>query len=496
MKRCIALLLACLMILPLAACNGGTDTPDVGNDGTSSDSAPSAASATDASATDTSDTEALETVDPNTVDDLPDTMDFGGLTLGVVSVGSDNGLYTSMLGSEETDATPMDRETYQRNMYLKDRLQIDIGEVIYHYDEMAAQTQALIMANDPSVDMVNWGLWRVFSFGVEGNLLPASAVPHIDQSKAYWASDAQEAMTLLGQQYVLSGDFDTSRYSGTYCILFNQKILTDYSLESPYDLVDRDAWTFDALLRMAQTVQNDADQDGTPTAGDTIGMLGTAHSMFTQFHIAAGLREISPDEDGYPVFRIAGSEAFQNVWEWCGAMYDSGVMMGGGTEQFAEDLALFLTATFGDVQKLSNMESDFGVVPTPKYDENQTRYYSQNGGSGFGVLISTKSPEACGAFLEMGSAYGHANLIPLFYENDLKTRLARDPKCAEMYDLILDSGVFDLGIHAYLNVCSFQFCRGFTDRSALSSLIRKNEKKINAALSDAVTKVEAAKAKS
>jgi len=478
-RRIIAFLLASMMLVPMAAC-GKEETPDnvtkeTQNGGNADTSA---------------DTEAVETEEPATLDDLPETLDFDGMTLGVVCVGKDGGGFDSLIGSEDTKASVMEQAKYDRYIYLKDRLSIDLFETSFHYDTMAEKTQALVMANDDTVDMVNWGLWRVFMFGLDGCLLSASQVPYIDQSKPYWAEDAREAMTLLGQQYALVGDFDTTRYSETICMLFNKTILENHNLTSPYELVDNDQWTFDTLLTMASTVHNDADSDGTPTAGDTIGMIGGEHEFFQYFHNAAGLRQISPDADGNPVFNVPGNEKFVDVWNWCRSINDSGVMMKGDAIGFAADLALFSYISFGGIVELRDMESDFGVVPLPKWNEDQDRYYTPSGGSAFGVLITAESKEAVGAYLEAGASYGHRKLIPLFYDNDLKLKLARDTKCAEMFDLILASSIYDLGVHAYLNVCNWELCKGFREDREFASLVKMIERSTNRALKNAVKAIE------
>ena len=136
------------------------------------------------------------------------------------------------------------------------------------------------------------------------------------------------------------------------------------------------------------------------------------------------------------------------------------------------------------------MESDFGVVPLPKWDETQERYYTPSDSNAFGTLVTAKSPEAVGAYLEMGSSYGHRNLIPLFFDKELKAKLARDPESAEMFDLILSSSTYDLGINAYQGSVNQELRFGFLDGKDLASFVEEIKPKINGVLENSVKTVQ------
>ena len=84
-------------------------------------------------------------------------------------------------------------------------------------------------------------------------------------------------------------------------------------------------------------------------------------------------------------------------------------------EMFAGGQVLFRTSVFSAIKKLRKYDDgiEFGIVPLPKYDENQENYYSPS-----------------------DSAY---------YETTLKHLDTRDDESEVMLDLIFDNKKFDIG---------------------------------------------------
>jgi hypothetical protein len=98
---------------------------------------------------------------------------------------------------------------------------------------------------------------------------------------------------------------------------------------------------------------------------------------------------------------------------------------------------------------MRNMEQEYGVVPIPKYSEDQKTYYSQMH-DGFTVAclpntVKADRADMLSAVLEAMSSVSYRIVRPVYYETTLRTKLAQDPQSAAMMDLIMDNIRIDAG---------------------------------------------------
>ena len=63
------------------------------------------------------------------------------------------------------------------------------------------------------------------------------------------------------KMYFTTGDISTLDNDCTYCILFNKKLIDDYKMEDPYEMVRNKTWTMDNFVSMARKVSVDLDGD-------------------------------------------------------------------------------------------------------------------------------------------------------------------------------------------------------------------------------------------
>ncbi len=115
---------------------------------------------------------------------------------------------------------------------------------------------------------------------------------------------------------------------------------------------------------------------------------------------------------------------------------------------FQEDRALFADHTFYSTIALRDMDSDFGIIPFPKYDENQAQYGAmvEAGTRTMTVPANVKNYDLCGAVLETLHFLSLKEVMPAYYEVTLKGKVSRDSESSRMLDIIMESICFDLGM--------------------------------------------------
>lgn len=115
---------------------------------------------------------------------------------------------------------------------------------------------------------------------------------------------------------------------------------------------------------------------------------------------------------------------------------------------FEENRALFYAEVMQCVIRLRQMDTDFGVIPLPKYNEEQEGYYTNvhNWASEAAVIpASVSDPERSGIILESLAMESKKYLTPAYYEIALKGKFIRDEESSEMLDIIFSGRKADLG---------------------------------------------------
>ncbi len=479
--RILSLILLAAMLFSLAACSGGTNTPA------------DTAKPSDDSTAPTADTEpAAPKWNENEVADIENPPTFGGRSLGIICQHNTPDSYTTFLGDEDAKSI-LGMETYSRDTYLMDTLDITFHSISFHYESLCEGTEQLIMAGDLSFDFAYWNTFRLFKGALWGLLSDLNELPYVDTNKAYWATQTQQTLAIAGHQFMAISDFTPGRYASCECIVFNMNVLDAYHLENPFDLVASGDWTFDTFITMTNAVSNDVNGDGVfdPTE-DVFGFfIPSDQDTIVRFYSATGSTIITFDDEGLPKFQLSGNMLFNDVWEWCAKnLRDSNKVVCNSLSEdpFMKDHVLFAQYAFGGLGGLREMEADFGILPSPKWNKDQTEYYTTGGVNvtPIGGIFYSEVPEAVGAVLELGSAYGYQNIIPIYFDNDLKMKIARNPESSQMIQLILDSAVYDMARLGFWYETYEVYRTGFNESKSLSSLLASREKSINNKISDAI----------
>ena len=115
---------------------------------------------------------------------------------------------------------------------------------------------------------------------------------------------------------------------------------------------------------------------------------------------------------------------------------------------FRNGQAMFIDGGLGSASGYRSMDDDFGVLPYPKFDENDDYHTTFNAVADLGIIpITVSDAERTGAVTEALCAYGSMYVVPAFYDVNLKTKTARDDESEAMMDIIREGLVYDI---AYL----------------------------------------------
>ena len=122
------------------------------------------------------------------------------------------------------------------------------------------------------------------------------------------------------------------------------------------------------------------------------------------------------------------------------------------------------------------MESDFGVLPCPLYDDTQDNYVSNIGAwSATCICIPTSTVgddvKLAGLVIEALSAACKEKLNPVYYEQTLQYQISRDDDSMRMLDIIFEGRVYDYGIlfqwgtiNTFMNDIAFSGTNNFTSK--------------------------------
>ena len=484
-KRTLALLLLAAMLAACAA-KDNTTIADTENPAVDTESVP----------------EVTETTE---VPDLPADLSFDGATFTFGVVDNPNGRNPIVM--EELTGEALNDAQYNTVQQTNDALNVLVSETILTGGYPAAQDVIkLVTAGDDVIQVANIYCAAIPQLLSGGYVMSYNDVPYIDLRKTWWDQKVSENLVISDIRYAVNGHLNITTHDLTYCLVFSKDQIADNGLENPYDLVRDGKWTMDKMAEQMVAVTRDANGDGTFDEKDNYGYASAIKMTLPSFWIGAGEKTITLNDAGIPSLTM-DSERFHNVIEKIFAItYDNGTRYQNKADDydipteckdlFVGDRALFMDCSLFYVAALRDMETDFGILPYPKYDEAQTEYCSRVSYFMPAVMPATnRNLELVGAVLEYINYRAKENITPAYYDITLKGKVSRDEESVEMLDIILDNRVVDLGDTLFCASVRDGFFTAMyrSNNHDLASVLQKNEASMQKAIDDMVAGMKAEK---
>lgn len=433
MKKSFAcLLLAALMLL--SSCGNATNGTETKNSNSSNESDSNASS------------EAEDGLGEH---------DFGGAEFRIYTRVTQ--LFYPYLDVQEETADVLNDAVYRRNRKLEERFNFTFREDYYNNDDLGgnASPEKLLMSGDDIYDLYVGRNVHMFNWAVEGFFHQIKDLPYVDITEPWWNPELTEALSLCGKQYFAAGTFNISSYDYTHVLLFNKDMAEKYQLDDLYETVRSGKWTYDSFAENARTVVSDLNGDSVMDEEDQYGYTSLAKQVMPALWISAGCTSVKKDNDGKLFFSAPTDQKFIDVYQriftitWDDNIWHQVPVAVDGEEEkelFSTGHSLFTNASCYQISTMRDSSVDFGVLPYPKYDEAQEKYYSRiEGCELFGVPLTNSNIEMTSVVLEAMAYESLKSVVPAYYDITLKVKLTRDDESADMLDIVFANRVFDYG---------------------------------------------------
>jgi hypothetical protein len=471
MKRLFAVLMLLVMLLGSCAGDDGGNTPGDNN------------------------TAAGETSTAAEAEEIIETVNLDGFELRILTYDKSwFGWANTDMDTEELNGDVLNDAIFNRTLKTEQNFNATVNfEYVSKTHDVIGPT---VLAGDDIYDMAMLFDAEIVTAFSNGWLTFWDQFDKINLEDKHWDQDVAKLYNFNGRQVALDGAFSLYNYSTRHCYVFNKEMLADLNVGyNLYKLVDDGGWTLDKLYEIGNAAVKDTDGDGNITPDDTFGISGSVTRHYSALLAGAGVRYADKSEDGSLYFRIASDEyavsVIQKIVELNvdNHIYDSGVndIGSGDLTLFPNGHTLFQAAYINEVSALRDMEADIGILPPPKFNEDQKSYYSLVEGGALSVVLKTLGTdryENVGILLNALAFYSKQDVIPAYIEILLKSKVSRDDESAAMIELIFDNSFYDLGTGAWSAIMKNNYTsKIFLPRSTnVASVTAKIEKQAKAAI--------------
>ena len=282
----------------------------------------------------------------------------------------------------------------------------------------------------------------------DGYLYQFNEMPGIDLDADYWNRKFMDSLAISDMYFLGFSDFNILR---THVIAFNKSLLEKYDDaldKSLYEMVDNYEWTIDEMINLAKV----AFINNGSTEKNQYGMTGLQWVPWCGFLEGCGINLVEMnDEGGYSVsfyndknkdktINLVGKlKDFSDAEYTCFDYFSFDI-----TVPFTSNRALMTLSSTEQLTTYLNYDVDFGIVPYPLYDTNQTEYHSLQWGGYLALPAYMENEQMIGETIEMLS-YFSSGVNTAFYEKLLGKQVADNPDDRRMLEIVWDSVCTDFG---------------------------------------------------
>ena len=367
----------------------------------------------------------------------------------------------SVSNEKEAEGNVVQNAIYNRWQTVQDRLNVEItwiplpGKWDGSKDNFIKDVETKSTTGDAYDAVLSYNLFpgALAHKGLVENLY---GTEYIDLTAPWWPSAFIEESVLNNTIYGVVENSSHAVLCNLHGVFFNNQLLEDYKLESPYDMVANNTWTFDNMMAMIKDVGADENNNSKKDYGDFYGLVTGTEAKIETWFFAMGYRYSQKNANGELELLMSDAEtmvkwidrfnmAFDSKDAW---LFDRDENNKGSHTKsfFANKAILYMTSIqLVDSYIAKEIDIDFGVVPVPKGSEKQERYISNvaNHHDIWSIPINTQSFTESTALVECMASESYRQVAPVYFDTCVKLRYAPDERLYDMYDLIRDSITFD-----------------------------------------------------
>ena len=439
----------------------------------------------------------------------PTIIDLGGrnFTFADCGWGSETTSEQRDVYAEAVNGETINDAVYARNMAIIDMFNCDIAEQKYgDQSSLMSAIKKSVNSNDNSFDAAYIRFSGNLSSLATGNfLLDLKQLVNMDLSQPWWDQNCVSMGSIDNKLFAVTGDIEILDKGAINAFVFNKQLQADYEIEDFYTLVKSGKWTLAKLLEISKLISFDLNGDGIMDKEDRYGLLYYRDSI-PAFLTAADEYIARKDANDLPYMSFNNEKVYSALESIYEVIYDESVSFHTmrafgdagfiieGNKMFQSDQALLMYIRMTEIEGLRGMDTDFGILPFPKYDENQKNYLSLvNASIGSALAVpSTADPEISGAVLEAMAYESRYTLLPAYYDVMLKNKVSRDSDSEDMLNIIFNNKTYDLGgIYDFGGIVGELMYHTMTFKRTMASFYEKNENKANKDINKLIDSIQA-----
>ncbi len=366
--------------------------------------------------------------------------------------------------SEDT-ASSVDVAKAEARRLIEERYNCTItGDIKAGSQVATINSQVASGITDGAYDILFDNVNATAAYWLDGIYLDLTQIETIDLSNPWWDQQAVADLSIDGRLFVALGDINTQDNDGTWIIFFNKRLAAEMCADyNFYEMVDNNEWTFDNFVKICKGITFNSNNDDTLDERDTWAFGTELYNIYVHA-LAAGERIASKDSDDMPYITLQ-TESMYDALDKITSFYgdDKTVMIANDgrfnnkgftnvweetiIKAFTDGRELFYMGGLMNLTGFRSMEDDFGMLPIPKMDAEQERYYhsvSPSKTSALAIPRNVKDVEDLGLVIEAIAAMSKNVVTPEYYDRTLKLQASRDDESGRMLDIIFASRVYDL----------------------------------------------------
>ena len=387
---------------------------------------------------------------------------FGGDDFVFLNPVQDWGFYTDIILESETGEI-LDDAIFARNRTIEETFNVNLREIQSEIGVIEQNIRNTVLAGDNVYDAIYCPAYNNAAIGglITQNLFHnLRDIPELQFDRPWWNQNILEESTVGGGNniYFALCDINIMSLQVPWCIYFNEDMIQNLGLELPYNLVREGNWTYDKLAEYARAgaqLNGAASFDWDHSGPAVYGLTAWQHGIGALLK-ASGERFVSKNDQGYP-FLSAGSERFFNACEKIAEMtYETGVYQSANDWpnpfnfqfMFRDGKSMLMIGEIKAADSLRNIDSTFGILPLPKYNESQSRHYSPVTMQMpvLTVPVTNLNAQKTGIILDAMAYLSYKNITPIFFDVTMSQKRLRNEASIEMLHIIKDTVTYDLGI--------------------------------------------------